>query len=149
METTKKKNPEYDCISALPEGMLITKDEGFKFCRTLPNPERRKKKLAKFQKTQPSITYADIVKSSQLYYGMKNRHAEKSIDITFDVVEKEIIKKLGELHIDEDNYQVYVDFLSKELDKIEVKKRRERDAYNLQINKLTSNKNTFIKKCGF
>jgi hypothetical protein len=57
---------------------------------------------------------------------MKNRFAEKSIDITFEVIEKAIIKKLWELHIDKASYQAYVDYLSKELDSIEAKRKRER-----------------------
>jgi hypothetical protein len=47
LETIKKKKSEYDCISPLPEGMLIMQDDGFKFTRYLPNKQRRKVKLIK------------------------------------------------------------------------------------------------------
>jgi hypothetical protein len=146
LETIKKKKSEYDCISPLPEGMLIMQEDGFKFTRYLPNKQRRETKLIKARQDNPKATYADIVKASQIYYGMKSRFAEKAIDISFNRVEEAIIKKLNSLCIDENSYQAYVEYLTKELEKIETSKRKERETFNLQINKLTSQKNDFIKK---
>jgi superoxide dismutase len=100
----------------------------------------------KEKQNNSKANYVDIVKPSQIYYGMKSRFAEATLDISFDKVEKAIIEKLNSLCIDENSYQAYVEYLTKELEKIETSKRKEREVFNLQINKLTHQKNDFIKK---
>ena len=146
LDTIKKKKSEYDCISPIPEWMMILQEEGFKFTRYIPNPLRRKKKLEELQKTNPKATYASIIKPNQIYYTMKSRFAEKSIDIRFSEVNELIIKKLDSLCVNETSYQTYVEYLTKELDKIESSRKKEREVFLLQINKLTSERNVFIKK---
>lgn len=146
-ETNVKKKDEYQCLSALPEWMLVTKEEWFKFSRNLPNPKRWKDKLEKIKQTHPEITYEDILKSNNIYYSMKNRSAEKSIDIRFSDIEHLIVTELKKLKIDEKSYNVYHDYLTKELDKITEKRKKERHMFQLRINHLIWEKESFMRKC--
>ena len=105
--------------------MLVTKEEGHNFSRNIPNPKRWKKKLEEIRQKHPEITYEDILKSNNIYYSMKIRSAKKSIDIRCSDVESLIVTQLKKLKIDEDSYNVYYDYLSKEFDKITEKKKKE------------------------
>ena len=146
-ETNVKKKDEYECLSGLPFWMLVTKEEGHNFSRNIPNPKRWKKKLEEIRQKHPEITYEDILKSNNIYYSMKIRSAKKSIDIRFSDVESLIVTQLKKLKIDEDSYNVYYDYLSKEFDKITEKKKKERNMFQLRVNHLIWEKNAFMKSC--
>ena len=144
-EVNKKKKDEYDCISPIPEGMLSTKEGWYMLTRYLANPQRFKNKLAELQKTNPDTTYADFIQPNQIRYGAKNRYTGP-LEITFDKIEKAVLKKLSHFQINDENYDDYCNFMIKELENMDAIKQREIDAFNLKVNKLRWERTKLMKQ---
>ena len=69
------------------------------------------------------------------------------MEITFDLIEKEIIKLLDKIKIDEDAYQKYVEFLNNELDKVAFQNKEKYSRLTLQLNRAKGERREYAKRC--
>jgi len=141
----KKQKDEYYSITPIPQG-LIKVEDGYTMTRYITPIGRFKKKLEKLQKDNPKIVYWDFVKSSQIRYRMANKKSKfLNLEIKFDVIEKEIIKKLDTLKINESDYQEFVSYINNQLEELNQSNREERNRLTLRLNKVSSQRTQYIK----
>jgi len=126
---------------------LVTSTDGSAFTYTLPNPWRFKKKLIKLKETNKKATLGDIVKPNQISFRIMNKSSkDHNLTISFDEVEKQIIKFLNKINVDECEYQEFVNFAKGQADVINKQKRTESNRIQLRINKTTSKRTMYIKR---
>ena len=145
LETFKKKKDIYECVSPIPDWVLVTQDWWHKFSRYIPSSNRHKKKLIELQKTNPNATLADIIKPHQIYYTVTNKKA-KQMDIHYTDIDEAIKNKLAQLHLNEEWYEAFHDYFSNELKKVRDEKLKEKAVYDEQIKKLKREKDEFMAK---
>jgi len=68
-----------------------------------------------------------------------------NLEIKFDVIEKEIIKKLDTLKINESDYQEFVSYINNQLEELNQSNREERNRLTLRLNKVSSQRTQYIK----
>lgn len=133
---------KYEEIRPLYRWLLQSK-EGGAFTPYLSSIDRFEKRLEKLRLTNPDASLKDIVKPHQIRF----RNRDMKMEITFDLIEKEIIKLLDKIKIDEDAYQKYVEFLNNELDKVAFQNKEKYSRLTLQLNRAKGERREYAKRC--
>ena len=131
------------------ETNILTAPDGKSFTCSIPNINtRHKKNLKELKKTKKNATLADdIIKSNQIYFDIKHKDSKyKWLSIKFDEIEKQIVKFLEKMKVDDDAYDQFVDFAKNQADTINDKKRTESNKIQIRLNKLSSKRKEYIKK---
>jgi len=85
----------------------------------------------KLKETNPNITLKDIIKSKNIRY----RAHKLNLEIKFDLIEKEIIKFLDKININQEAYTKYVNFVNEEIDRINFDNKEKYSKMVLQLNR--------------
>lgn len=125
--------------------MLVSKD-GFPLIFNLPSKRRYYNKLAVLKKEKSKATLKDVVKPNQIRFKVANKLSKDfKLEITFNVIDKEILRTLEKIKINKEEYDSYVKFVNEKLDSINEENKKQRNIFNLQINKLSSQKKDYIQ----
>jgi len=139
----KGDTKEYD---PFPQHFLKTED-GYSLSCYIPNPLRFKKKLLKLRETNPKASLNDIVENHQIRFKVGNAKSKHhKAEITFDVVEKKVLKMLDTLKINKEAYDEYKNFINSELDKINMENEEKQSKLTLQLNRAKRTKKDYIQK---
>ena len=145
-QSVQKIKDEYESISPIPQWLLISKSWAI-MSRYLPNPWRFKKKLEELKKTNPNADYWDFVKPNQIRYKVWNKKAETDgIEITYDIIDKQVEKALAWLKIDKDAYNSFVEYQNNQLQEENERNNEQRNRISVMINKATKKRDDFIRK---
>lgn len=142
----KEVKDEYDEIIPLKKWLLISKD-WFPLIFNLPSKYRYYNKLILLKKEKPKATLKDVVKPNQIRFKVANKLSRDfKLEITFNLIDKEILRVLDKVKINKEAYDRYVKFVNEKLDGINEENKRQRNMFNLQINKLSSQKKDYIQR---
>jgi len=113
----------------------------------LPSKHRYYNKLTILKKERPKATLRDVVKPNQIRFKVANKLSKDfKLEITFNLIDKEILRVLDKVKINKEAYDRYVKFVNEKLDGINEENKRQRNIFNLQINKLSSQKKDYIQR---
>ena len=129
------------------ENWFLKATDGSAFSCTLPNPWRFNEKLKEIQKIKPKANLWDVVKPNNIHFRVTNSKSKfHNKTITFDIIEKAIIKKLQTMKVSEKEYNEYIEFAKTQADSINKIKRTEANKLQVKINSLTRTRKDYIKK---
>lgn len=143
---TKIKDEYYE-INGIPQLMLKSED-GYAFTINLPSKNQRfLPKLQKLKQTKPTATLSDVVKPSQIRFWVKQKLSKfNRLEITFDILEKQIISFFGKLKVNEKTHSEYVDFMKTRLQELYKETSEELGIIQVRINDLRWQENIYIEK---
>lgn len=145
-KTIKVRKEENIEIIPIDEGIVKTQD-WYALSSYLPNKKRFIKKLEKEKIKNNNLSLSDIIKSNQIRFRcVYPKSKYHNLEITFDIIEKEILNLFKSIKITNEIYQEYVDYINKTLQELEKKNIVEIKRLNFEKNKLLAKKQEYIKK---
>lgn len=138
---------EYYEINGIPQLMLKSED-WYALTINLPNKNQRiLPKLGELQKTKPNATLWDVVKSSQIRFWVKQKLSKfNGLEVTFDVLEKQIVIFFEKIKVDEETYNTYVEFMKTRLQELYKETSQELSIINMRINNIRGEQTKYIEK---
>lgn len=126
---------------------LLQSEDGCFFVHDFPNKQRYVDKLEELKKTKPTATLFDVVKSSQILYTMKNKKSDqKGMSISYAEIEKQILKFISLIQINDTNYKWYVEYMTSEYLKERHLREEQRQRLQLQRNIQSNKLNDFVTR---
>lgn len=112
----------------------------------LPNKKRLFIRLDDLRETCPVAQLEDVVKSHQIKYTCKNQYSEYyKTTISFDKIEKEIIKVLNDLHVHAESFKDLLPILEEEQQALNKERMNEVKILKDKIRRSKQKKYEFIK----
>ena len=140
-----KIKDEYEEIKTFESDFLITEDN-FWLTFNLPNKKRFENKILEAWKNWQKISFKDVVASHQINYRCANKESKNYwVTVTQDIVDKKILKVLKDIKVSEEDFKKYVDYTNQNLENIINITKEKQTSLNLQIWRLKSKKETYIK----
>ena len=135
----------YDDIKVFDVDFILTNDD-FWLTFNLPNKKRYEKKIEEANEKLIRLELKDVVKPNQINYRCANKQSKYYwISFSQEEIDKQIIKVLNDFKVEEEDFKKYVEFTNTRLDDI-IKTTKERQAsVNLEIWRLKSKKEDYIK----
>lgn len=141
-----KRKERYEQITPYSR-WLVTAEDWYSLSCYIPNPKRFEKKLIETQQTKAKATLNDIVSSKQIRCKCSSKDSKfQWFEITYDIIEKEILKLFWSINISEKEYDEFVSFISNQLKTIRIQTVEKNNRINFEINKLKWEKNKYIEK---
>lgn len=143
-KTHNKVKPHIDNIMAVHNEMVITEDGLYNFNCTLPNFETRivpKYKKVMQETWNKNLTYWDIVLPHQIKYVCN----QLKLSITYEEIEKEILKVLKKIKFSEEDYGNLLAVIKERIDRWDFDIKEQKRILNIQIWKMENNLKDFIK----
>ena len=127
---------------------MLRSEDNYSLTINLPGKNQRFiPKLKELQLTNPKATLKDVVKSSQIRFWVKQRASEyNGLEVTFDVLEKQIAKFLDGIKISEEHYQEYVNFMKGKLQELYDLTSQDQNRLQLRVNGLRWERTAYINK---
>lgn len=144
VRTHNQVKPHIDNIMAVHNEILITEDGKYNFNCTLPNFEKRfvpKLKELKQQTGNNNLDYWDIVQPHQIKYACN----QVKLSITYEEIEKEILKLLKKIKITEEDYWNLLIIIKERIDRGDFDIKEQKRLLNIQIWKMENKLKDFIK----
>ncbi len=136
----------YDEIWPITKWMIKSSDE-YALTPYIACIHRFEKRLTELNKTNPNITLKDIIKPNQVRFKVSNKSSKNyQLEVTFNVIEKEIIKKLDRIKIDPKAYKEYIEFINIQLDTINQENKEKYGRLLLRLNRVKTTKKDFVKR---
>lgn len=140
-----KIKDEYEEIKTFESDFLITEDN-FWLTFNLPNKKRFENKILEAWKNWKKVSFKDVVASHQINYRCANKESKNYwVSVTQDIIDKEILKVLKDFKVSEKDFKKYVDYTNKNLENIINTTKEKQTSLNLQIWRLKSKKEAYIK----
>lgn len=144
-EIRTKIKDEYYEINGIPQLMLKSEDW---YALTINLPSKNQRfipKLQELQQTKPCATLSDVVKPNQIRFWVKQKLSTfNGLEVTFDILEKQIIAFFEKIKIDEKTYNEYVDFMRNRLQELYKATSEELVILQVRINDLRGQEKTYI-----
>ena len=128
------------------EYWVVTTLDNFVLTPNIPNKWRFQKKLEKDILTDSQITLWDVIKPVNIKYTCTNKDSKHhKLQIGFDIIEEELIKKFKSIHITKEAYDEYLLEAKDYLNNVSQDTMEERKKLQLQINSICWVRDKFIK----
>lgn len=145
ISNTKTKDI-YDWIKAFDVEFILTHDN-FWLTFNLPNKNRYDKKIEEANKEWKRLELKDVVKPNQISYRCANKQSEYyGVSFSQEEIDTLIIKMLADFKVQEKDFLAYLDFANTQLDSIKQKIKEKQSSINLEIWRLKSQKDNYIKR---
>ncbi len=146
-EIRTKIKDEYYEINGIPQLMLKSED-GYSLTINVPSKNQRYiPKLEELRITKPNATLGDVVRSNQIRFWVKQKVSKfNGLEVTFDILEKQIIAFFGKLKVDENTHNEYVTFMKSRLQELYDETSQELSTINVRINSLRGLKKEYLDR---
>lgn len=144
--TKSKTKDVYDDIKVFDIDFILT-DDNFWLTFNLPNKKRYEDKVLEANKKWNKLELKDVIKPNQISYRCANKQSSYYwLAFSQEDIDNHIIKVLNDFKVEEKEFKQYIDFTNTRLDNI-IKTTKEKQAsINLEIWRLKSKKDDYIKK---
>jgi DNA invertase Pin-like site-specific DNA recombinase len=142
---TKTKDV-YEDIKVFDVDFIITADN-FWVTFNVPNKKRFETKIEEANKKWIRLELKDVLKTNQISYRCTNKQSRYYwVSFTQKDIDNQILKVLNDFKVEEKDFKQYIEFTNTRLDDI-IKTTKERQAsVNLEIWRLKSKKDEYMKK---
>ncbi len=146
-EIRSKIKDEYYEINGIPQLMLKSKD-GYALTINLPSKNQRfLPKLEELKKTKPNASLYDVVKPNQIRFWVKQKLSKyNGLEVTFDILEKQIIAFFDKVKVSNKLYNEYVEFMKTRLQELYKKTSEELGILQVRVNDLRGQQTNYINK---
>lgn len=129
------------------EAGLLTMEDWSRMTFNLPNKKRLYKKLDFFRESCPVAQLEDVVESHQIKYTCKNQYSEfNKYTVSFDKIEKEVVKVLNELCVHAESFKDLLPILEEEQETLNQRRKDEVKVLKDKIRRSKQKKYEFIQK---
>ena len=139
------KNNSNAEVRPLPDWFLVT-DEWYAVSHEIPNRKRHIAKLEKLIVNNPHASLKDVIEPHHIKYSSRPRwKSELNISVSYDIIDKQILKMLSNVKVDEKKFQEYRNYLANKFANDSNNKISNQRALQLQLNKLQAERDSFIE----
>ena len=140
-----KTKDVYDDIKVFDIDFILT-DDNFWLTFNLPNLKRYEAKINEANKKWIILELKDVIKPNQISYRCANKKSSYYwITYSQEDIDEQIIKVLNDFKVEEKDFKQYIEFTNTRLDDI-IKTTKEKQAsVNLEISRLKTKKDDYIR----
>ncbi len=143
--TKTKKFDIYEEITPFENSFLITEDN-YHLTFSLPNKKRYFSKIEEANKKWKLLELKDVVNPNQIIYRCANKNSKyNNLSITLEEIDNLILKKLETFKVTEEFFENYKKFVNTKLDLILQETKEKIHSKTLEIWRLKSRKNKYMK----
>lgn len=140
-----KKKDIYEDIAVFDNNFILTHDN-YHLTFSLPNIKRFYSKIKLLNEKWIIKELKDIIKPNQINYRCANSNSKYyNISYSMEDIDKVILNALEGFKVSDDHYKIYVNYVNKKLDEVIEANKEKVSSINLQIWRLKSKKNQYIK----
>lgn len=140
-----KKKDIYEDIAVFDNNFILTPDNNH-LTFSVPNPWRYKNKIEELNKKWIVAKLEDVIKASQINYRCTIKTSKfYNTSYSFEDIDKVILNALEGFKVSDEHYKIYVDYVNNRLDEVIEANKEKVSSMNLQIWRLKSQKNQYIK----
>lgn len=136
----------YDDIKVFDTDFILTEDQ-FGLTFSVPNKKRYETKIEEENKLWKKLSIKDVIKPNQIHYRCANKSSKYYwYTTTHEEIDEAILKKLESFKVWEQEFKKYIEFINTKLATITLSTKEKVASKNLEIGRLKSKKEEYIKK---